>query len=96
MLREFVHVVNVVFKNFIQWPKGHDITYVIDGFKDLSGLPIKSQVHIQKPKGQIFVVDYYFFKSKFYSLQMQVVVDHEKQFCDVFVGMLWSMNDSKF
>jgi hypothetical protein len=42
MLREFVHVVNVVFKNFIQWPKGHDITYVIDGFKDLSGLPIKS------------------------------------------------------
>ncbi len=55
-----------------------------------------TQVHIQKPKGQIFVVDYYFFKSKFYSLQMQVVVDHEKQFCDVFVGMLWSMNDSKF
>jgi hypothetical protein len=84
MLRKFVHVVNVVFKNFIQWPEGHDITYVIDGFKDLCGLPLIAraikiiQVHIQKPKGQIFVADYYTFKNKFYNLQMQVVVDHEK------------------
>jgi hypothetical protein len=40
MLRKFVHVVNVVFKIFIQWLKGHDITYVIDGFNDLHGLPL--------------------------------------------------------
>jgi hypothetical protein len=42
MYRKFVHVVNVVFKNFIQWPKGDNITYVIDGFKNLSGFPFKS------------------------------------------------------
>jgi hypothetical protein len=30
----------MLFKIFIQWLKGHDITYVIDGFKYLCGLPL--------------------------------------------------------
>jgi hypothetical protein len=34
VLREFVHAVNVVFKNSIQWQEGHD-TYVMDDFKNL-------------------------------------------------------------
>jgi hypothetical protein len=40
MLREFVHVINVVFKNSIQWQEGHDFIYAMDGFKDLCGLPL--------------------------------------------------------
>jgi hypothetical protein len=37
--------------------EGHDLTYVMDGFKYLCGLPLVvgaidiTQIHIQKPKG---------------------------------------------
>jgi hypothetical protein len=42
--------------------------------KESYGLPLihdtidATQIHLQKPKGEIFVVDYYSFKSKGYNI----------------------------
>jgi hypothetical protein len=34
------------------------------------------QIHVQKLKAQVFVVDFYFLKSKGDNIQMQDVMDH--------------------
>jgi len=53
-----------------------------------------THIHIQKPTCAL-VVYFYSYKLKAHNLQFQVVVDHDKHFCDVFVGLPNSMNDSK-
>jgi len=61
------------------------------GFKQLSSLVrIQGaidvvQIHIQKLKVLGFAIDYYFFKSKAYNMQLQVIINHHKHFFDVFV-----------
>jgi hypothetical protein len=39
VLQKFVHVVNVVFKNQIKWPKGKDLKDVMVGFKKICDFP---------------------------------------------------------
>jgi len=39
VMKEFVHVVNVVFQHNIEWPKGDNLVKVMDGFKTFFGLP---------------------------------------------------------
>jgi type II secretory pathway component PulK len=79
--------------------KGEDLLKVMIGFKDFSDLPSihdainVMQIHIQKPKGP-FARNYYSFKSKFYNMQLQVVIDSKKKFQDAFVGMSGSMNNA--
>jgi hypothetical protein len=51
-----------------------------------------TQIHIQKPRGG-FVGDYVFFKTKVYNMQLQAMVDCQKKFHDVFVGLFGSMNN---
>jgi len=64
VLHEFIHAINVVFKNQIKWPKGEDLLKVTIGFKNLFGLQYLygainvMQIHMQNPKG-IFVGNYY-------------------------------------
>jgi hypothetical protein len=73
--------------------KGNDLIEIMDGFKDFYGMsPIHGatyamQIHVQKLKAQVFVVDFYFFKSKGYNIQMQDFMDHQKRFQDVYVGI---------
>jgi hypothetical protein len=43
-------------------------------------------------KAQVFVVDFYFLKSKGDNIQMQDVMDHWKRFQDVYVGIPSSIN----
>ncbi len=70
---------------------------VMASFKGFYGLPSihgvidMTQIHIQKPKGTC-VGDFSFFKSKSYNMQLQVV-DNQKKFTDIFVGLPNSMND---
>jgi len=58
----------------IWWNKRNDLFKVIIIIKESYGLPLISdtlnatQIHLQKPKGEIFVVDYYSFKSKGYNI----------------------------
>jgi hypothetical protein len=63
--------------------------HVMEGFKKMLGLPCIQgaidvvQIHIRKPKFQAYATNYYYFKSKSYSLQLQVIVDHRICFLDV-------------
>jgi len=74
---------------------------MMEGFKDLLGLPRiqrtidTTEIHIQKPKSNVIIANYYSLKSKGYSLQFQMIVDHKKRFIDIFVEMPRSMNDAK-
>ncbi len=72
---------------------------MVVGFKNLCGLPhvngviAITQIHNQKPRG-LFARDYFSFKSKGFNMHLEVVVDHWKQFRNIFVGMLGSINDT--
>ncbi len=46
-----------------------------------------------KTKRSTFCSDCYFFKSKGYNIQSQVIVDHVKQFRDIFIGIPSFVND---
>jgi hypothetical protein len=39
VLQQFVHAINVISKNQLQWFEGDSILHVMEGFKDLSSLP---------------------------------------------------------
>jgi hypothetical protein len=49
-------------------------------------------IHIQKPTGA-FVTKYFSYKSKVHIKQLQTTIDHEKHFCNVFMGLPKSMDD---
>jgi len=51
--------------------------------------------HIAIAKPDHFLADYYYFKSGGYSMNYQAVVDSDKQFIDLFLGMLGSSNESR-
>lgn len=51
--------------------------------------------HIAIAKPDHFLVDYYYFKLGGYCMNCQAVVDSDKRFIDLFVGMLGSTNDSR-
>jgi hypothetical protein len=53
-----------------------------------------TQIHILKPNG-VFSSNYYSYKSKVHNMQLQAMVDHHKCFCNVFVKLSKSMNNSK-
>jgi hypothetical protein len=64
------------------------------GLLSIQGVIDYTHIHIQKPKG-LFVAKFFSYKSKDYIMQLLVVVDHKKQFQDIFVGLLGSMNNLK-
>ncbi len=67
-------MVNVVFKNQLRWSKCDALLQVMEGFKDLSGLPRiqgaidVAHIHIHKSRIQTFVTNYYSYKSKAYNM----------------------------
>jgi hypothetical protein len=90
----------MVFKSQIQWPQREKNFKVMARFKEVCNLPsIHGAIdctyfHIQK------VVDahatcYVFYKCKYHNMQLQVVVDHQRRFRGMFVGMPSSMNDAR-
>ncbi len=70
MLHEFIRAMNIMLKSKLKWPNRIEMVEIMTGFKDFYGLPLihgainATHIHLQKPKGQCFVVDYYFFKLK--------------------------------
>ncbi len=71
----------------------------MNGLRELCELPTihglidVTQIHMFKPKGQ-HVVEYFSYKSKVYNMQFQVVINYQKKFRNVFIGMRGSMNDA--
>lgn len=68
-------------------------------FYDLCGLPgfvgAIDGTHISISKPQHVPVDYFYFKSRGYILNCQAVVDSEKHFLDLYLGMHGSTNDCR-
>jgi hypothetical protein len=52
-------------------------------------------IHIQKPTGA-FVANYFSYESKAHIKQLQTIVDHEKHFRNVFMGLPRSMDNLNF
>jgi hypothetical protein len=52
-------------------------------------------MHVAISKPQFGTEDYYYFKSGGYSLNCQAVVDSQKRFMDLYLGMPGSTNDSR-
>jgi hypothetical protein len=68
-------------------------------FEQFCGLPTVAgaidgtHIHIRKP--YVGPEDYFYFKTSGYSMQMQAVVDRNKQFLDLAIGMPGSTHDSR-
>jgi hypothetical protein len=92
---------NSILNNQMKCPKGNDLIKVMDGFKDLYGMPLvhgatdAMQIHVQKMNAQIFVTNFLSFKSKGYNIQMQIIMDHRKKFQDVYVGIPGFINGAQ-
>jgi len=67
--------------------------YNFCGLPGVGGAIDGTHIHIRKP--QVGPKDYYYFKTGGYSIQMQVVVDRNRHFLDVVVGMPGSTHDSR-
>lgn len=52
-------------------------------------------MHVSISKPNFVPADYYYFKSGGYTINCQAVVDSEKRFLDLYVGMPGSTNDSR-
>jgi hypothetical protein len=93
-------IVNVVFKKFIARPMGTKINIVMENFKQCCGLPNMHKTidgtHITIFKPIIFFLqDYYYCTTSKYSIVVQVIVDCNKTFVDVCVGLPNNVNESK-
>lgn len=99
LLRDVVSAVNVTLRHELTWPTGIRMTKTENKFQQLYGLlgvvgAIDStHVSISKPKH--FPIDYYYFKSGGYTLNYQAVVDSEKHFLHLYLGMSGSTNDCR-
>jgi hypothetical protein len=99
MLYETVHAINVVLRHEISWPTGRRLVETQVAFKALCkilaivGAIDGTHIHIVEPAAR--PEDYYYFKSGGYSLNCQVVVDSEKHFFDLYLGMPGSTNDAR-
>lgn len=71
----------------------------MNNFKNLCGLPSvigaidSTHFHIWKPAFSL--EDYFYFKTNGYTIACQAVVDSERKFLDIFVGMPGSTNDAR-
>jgi hypothetical protein len=91
--------INVVFKKLIIWPIGDKVQSIMMGFKNLCGMPNvmgainETHVCIAKPIG-VFIKNNYYHKTEAYNIVAQVVVDNQKRFLDIYVGLPRNVNDS--
>ena len=98
ILRNIVHATNDVLQPEIAWPQGHRLLDAQLAFKRLCGLHgvvgaiDGMHVHISKPT--YGPQNYFYFKFGDYSMNCQAIVDSNKKFLDLNLGMSGSTNDS--
>jgi hypothetical protein len=101
VFREVIITFNVVFKNPITWPFGNKMEMVMQvGFKTLCGPPsIQGAIddtHFSISKPNRTLCEYYFYhKTTRYNVVCQAIVNDQKQFTNIFVGLPGSVNDYK-
>jgi len=98
VLREVVHAINDTLRQEIMWPTGDRMRETQAKFFELCALPgivgAIDGMHLEISKPQFGAADYYYFKSGGYTMNCQAVVDSEKRFLDLYLGMPGSTNDS--
>jgi hypothetical protein len=99
LFREVVYVIYVVYMHVIHWSIGLKLQMVMEQFKMWCGLPcvqgMINEIHIAITKASnAFENICYYFKTCNHNIVTQVVIDCNKMFMDVFVGLFGSMNDS--
>jgi hypothetical protein len=99
VIREVVGAINIVYGDLIGWPEGDDMRDVVSDFLAFSGMPsVHSAIdctHITISKPKFCPEDYFYYKQEAYMIVLQAVVDAQKRFTDIFVGLLGSVNDSR-
>lgn len=99
IIRDVVKAVNDELRGEISWPTGNKLQVNMAQFREFSGLPgivgaiDGTHFHIRKPN--ISPEDYFYFKSGGYTMQCQAVVDRDRKFIDLSVGMPGSTNDAR-
>jgi hypothetical protein len=100
VLHEFVIAMNVVFKKLIAWPIRIEMATMMENFKQWCGLLNvhgaidNTHIIIYKPITP-FHEDYYHHKTSDYSIQVQVVVDFNKKFLELYVGFPGNVDNAK-
>lgn len=99
VLREVVNAINDTLRHEIMWSTGDRMRETKAKFYELCGLPgvvgAIDGMHVAISKPHFVPADYYYFKSGGYILNCQAVVDSEKRFLDLYLGMPGSTNDSR-
>jgi hypothetical protein len=99
ILRETVWAINDCLCHEIKWPTEERLQQTQPDFQQLCGLPAVvgaidgTHINISKPRHG--AEDYYYFKSRGYTLNCQAVVDSNKRFLDLYLGMPGSTNDAR-
>ncbi len=93
-------VVNLVFRKLIFWLEGPKMPRVMEDFKQWCGLfntqGFTNGTHVLISKPFIpYPQDYYYHKSKGYSMVAQVMVDSNKKFIDIFISLPRNVNNSQ-
>lgn len=89
ILRDVVHAINDTMKHEVWWPSPEKLRSNQAHFAELCSLPgvvgaiDGMQISISKPN--FSPADYYYFKSRGYSMNCQVVVDANKRFMDLYI-----------
>ena len=98
ILRDVVHVINDTLRHELTWPTGERLRETQLNFFNVCGLPAVvgsiDGTHIAISKLKHVPADYYYFKSGGYTLNCEAVVDSDKRFLDLYLGMPGSTNDS--
>jgi hypothetical protein len=99
IIRETVRAINDCLRHEINWPTGERLHQIQHEFQELCGLlaivGAIDGMHISISKPRHGAQDYYYFKSGGYTLNCQAVVDNNKRFLDLYVGMPGSTNDAR-
>jgi hypothetical protein len=99
ILREVVGAINIVFGDLIRWPEGEDMEDVISNFLAFSSmLSVHGAIdctHISIAKLKVCPEDYFYYKQGASTMVLQGVVDAQKRFTDIFIGLPGSVNDSR-
>ena len=99
IIRDVVKAINDELRHEISWPTGNRLQLNMAQFRKFSGLPRivgaidGTHFHIRKPNHS--PEDYFYFKSGGYTMACQAVVDRDRKFIDISVGMPGSTNDAR-
>ena len=99
ILREVVCAINNTLHHEFIWPARQRIGQIQANFFNLCGLlgmvGAINGTHISISKPRFGTADYFYFKSRGYTLNYQAIIDSNKSFLNLYIGMPGSINDTR-